>query len=105
MGCYWLLQGIFLTQGSNPHLLHLLHWQAGSLPAESQGKSISYLGLYNIFYQVIYEEKKKPQEYDHMFENLAGILSKDRLNEISHISSGLLYMQAYINVIRQMAYA
>ena len=22
---------IFLTQGSNPHLLHLLHWQAGSL--------------------------------------------------------------------------
>ena len=24
--------GIFPTQGSNPHLLHLLHWQAGSLP-------------------------------------------------------------------------
>ena len=30
MGCYALLQGISLTQGSNPHLLHLLHWQAGS---------------------------------------------------------------------------
>ena len=27
-----LLQGIFPTQGSNPHLLHLLHWQVGSLP-------------------------------------------------------------------------
>ena len=27
-----LLQGIFPTQGSNPCLLHLLHWQAGSLP-------------------------------------------------------------------------
>ena len=27
-----LLQGIFLTQGSNPRFLHLLHWQAGSLP-------------------------------------------------------------------------
>ena len=26
MGCHALLQGIFLTQGSN---LHLLHWQAG----------------------------------------------------------------------------
>ena len=26
-----LLQGIFLTQGSNPHLLHLLHWQVDSL--------------------------------------------------------------------------
>ena len=23
----FLLQGIFLTQESNPHLLHLLHWQ------------------------------------------------------------------------------
>ena len=25
VGCYALLQGIFLPQGSNPHLLHLLH--------------------------------------------------------------------------------
>ena len=25
--CYFLLQGIFLTQGSNPCLLYLLHWQ------------------------------------------------------------------------------
>ena len=32
MGCYFLLQGIFLTQGLNLHLLHLLHWQADSLP-------------------------------------------------------------------------
>ena len=29
-----LLQGIFLTQGSNPHLLHLLHCWADSLPAQ-----------------------------------------------------------------------
>ena len=34
----FLLQGIFLTQGSNPHLLHLLHWQADSLPRASPGK-------------------------------------------------------------------
>ena len=27
-----LLQGIFPTQGLNPHPLHFLHWQAGSLP-------------------------------------------------------------------------
>ena len=32
MGCHVLLQGIFLTWGSNPHLFHLLHWQADSLP-------------------------------------------------------------------------
>ena len=29
MGCHFLLQWIFLTQGSNPSLLH---WQANSLP-------------------------------------------------------------------------
>ena len=32
VGCHALLQGIFQTQGSNPSLLCLLHWQAGSLP-------------------------------------------------------------------------
>ena len=31
MGCHALLQGIFLTQGSNLHLLRLLHWQVGPL--------------------------------------------------------------------------
>ena len=34
-----LLQGIFLTQELNPSLLHLLHWQAGSLPLVPPGKS------------------------------------------------------------------
>ena len=29
VGCHFLLQGIFLTQGSNPSLLH---WQMASLP-------------------------------------------------------------------------
>ena len=32
VGCHFLFQEIFLTQGSNPHLLHLLHWQMDSLP-------------------------------------------------------------------------
>ena len=32
VGCHALLQGILLTQGWNPHLLPLLHWQEGSLP-------------------------------------------------------------------------
>ena len=30
VGCHALLQGIFPTQGSNPGLCHLLHWQVGS---------------------------------------------------------------------------
>ena len=37
MGCHFLLQGIFPTQGSNPCLLCLLHWQAGSLPGHHLG--------------------------------------------------------------------
>ena len=37
VGCYFLLQGIFLTQGSNPRLLCLLHWQVDSLPLSHLG--------------------------------------------------------------------
>ena len=32
VGCHALLQGTFLTQGSNPHFLDLLHWQVDYLP-------------------------------------------------------------------------
>ena len=32
VGYHALLQGIFPTQELNPHLLHRLHWQVGSLP-------------------------------------------------------------------------
>ena len=42
-GCHSLLQGIFLTQGSNLHLLCLLHWQADS-----------FFFLLNIFYFIIF---------------------------------------------------
>ena len=40
MGCHLLLQGIFLTQGSNPCLLSFLYWQANSWP-------LNYLGSPN----------------------------------------------------------
>ena len=36
-GCHFLLQGIFLTQGSSLRLFHLLHWQADSLPLSHLG--------------------------------------------------------------------
>ena len=38
VGCHALLQGIFLTQGLNPRLLHLLHWQVDSLPLVPPGQ-------------------------------------------------------------------
>ena len=44
VGYHALLQGIFLTWGSNPHLFHLLHWQADSLPlAPSQFSSVQFI--------------------------------------------------------------
>ena len=42
-GCHVLLPEIFPAQGLNPHLLCLLHWQAGSLPLATSGNPL--LGL------------------------------------------------------------
>ena len=39
VGCHFLLQGILPTQGSNLYLLHLLHWQAASLPLVPPGNT------------------------------------------------------------------
>ena len=43
VGSHFLLQGIFLTQGLNPRLSCLLHWQAGSLPPAPPGVLPSFL--------------------------------------------------------------
>ena len=40
--CHVLLQGIFWTQGSNPHLLRLLHWHSDSLWLVPPGKPRPY---------------------------------------------------------------
>ena len=37
-GYHFLLQGIFLTQGSNPRLLQGLRWQADSLALQPRGR-------------------------------------------------------------------
>ena len=49
LGCHFLLQGIFPTQGSNPGLLYLLHWQADSLPLAPPGKP--YNQLHGTYFQ------------------------------------------------------
>ena len=46
VGCHFLLQGIFLTQGSNPLLQRLLHSQADSSPLSRQGSHYWQLGLH-----------------------------------------------------------
>ena len=45
VGCHLLLQGIFLTQGSN---LCLLHWQAGSLPLSHLGSPSCGYSIYKM---------------------------------------------------------
>ena len=40
VGCHFLLQGIFPSQGLNLGLLCLWHWQAGSLPLGPPGKPL-----------------------------------------------------------------
>ena len=40
---HFLLQGIFPTRGTSPHLLRLLHWQADSLPLHHLGSQLSLL--------------------------------------------------------------
>ena len=40
VGCHFLLQGIFSTQGLNLILLCLLHWEAGSLPLSPPGVTL-----------------------------------------------------------------
>ena len=48
VGCHALLQGIFLTQGSNPCLLCLSHLQEGALPPVPSGKPYSKHIMYKI---------------------------------------------------------
>ena len=45
VGCYFLLQGIFLTQELNPSLLCLVHRQADSLPLSHLGNLFNTVSL------------------------------------------------------------
>ena len=54
VGCHFLLWGIFPTQGLNPCLLRLLHWQVGSSPLVPPGKPLLLL------YQVAIEWGLEP---------------------------------------------
>ena len=64
--CYFLLQGIFLTQESNLCLLHLLPWQVDSLPLHHQCPLlIHYLTIMN----------KNSMLNSYYFPQISGIIS------------------------------
>ena len=48
VGWHAVLQGIFLTQGLNLHLVGLLHWQAGSLLLGPPGKPNMNVEIYHL---------------------------------------------------------
>ena len=48
VGCHFLLQGIFLTPGLSPHLLH---WQADSLSLSDQGNPFKRIQIPKIISQ------------------------------------------------------
>ena len=77
LGCYVLLQGIFLIQGSNPHPWDLLHWQTDSLP-------LCHLGSLRLFKQVNSLERVLDSRYytfsSHQHLGCIYILQKDEIN-------------------------
>ena len=57
MGCHALLKGILPTQRSNPGLLGLLHWQAGSLPLAPSIYIYIYIDIYKIYSNIVSPDK------------------------------------------------
>ena len=75
VGCHALLWGIFLTQGLNLYLLHLLHWQVGSLPLALSGKPKTSIYIYIYIYIYILTQKV----------NLENVLTYKIYASFSHI--------------------
>ena len=50
VSCPFLFQGILPTQGSNPHVLQFLHWQADSLPLNHLGSPSTGEWITNVTY-------------------------------------------------------
>ena len=67
VGCHALLQGIFPTQGSNLHHLHLLRCQAGSLPLAPPGKPPNHWTTRECSAMLISLENKKLNPSEHIF--------------------------------------
>ena len=60
--CRALFHVIFPTQGSNPHLLHLLHWQVDSLPLAPPGKSYEWIREIKFGSQTHYQYRMSSSE-------------------------------------------
>ena len=64
VSCHSFLQGIFLTQGLNLCLLHLLHWQVDSLPLAPPGNPAKESWKYSYWFS-------RPPQYRKMKQTLS----------------------------------
>ena len=94
MGCHFLLQGIFLTRGSNPRLSCLLHCQADSLPLAPPGKFFLY-----IRHLILVSSCQEPQPYrrlvriklqDHARSTMSWCLTEAQLSCLRNSQAALL---------------
>ena len=86
VGCHALLQGVFPTQGSNPSLSHLFHWQAVSLPLAPPGKPFTAM----IWVQSLVRELRSCKSW--------GIAKKKKRRKVEDIKQAqieLLNMKKY----------
>ena len=72
VGCHFLFQGIFQTQGSNPHLLN---WQADSLPLSLQGRRFSPR---NTVYNSNLRGKKSTFDEQKVKKGIFKVIAKER---------------------------
>ena len=73
VGCHFLLQGMIPTQGLNPCLLHLQHWQADCLP-------LSHLGSPKCKISTAQRQKRSEIYCKHIHEDFYGNESQDHTN-------------------------
>ena len=87
VGCHALLQRIFPTQGSNPRLSCLLHWQVDSLPLCHLGSCLPYSS-----------SQKHDLRWQTKRYNLTDVIIIDSQNSVSFIPvSRQMAKQLHIN--------
>ena len=92
-GLPFLPPGIFLIQGSNPHLLPLLHWQVDSLPLSYLGSPCISIANPNFFGEgngtpLQYSSLENPMDGGAWWAAVYGVAqSQTRLKRLSNSSS------------------
>ena len=81
IGCHSLLQGIFPTQGSNPHLLCLLHCEADSFVHQLMNAKCNIPIEWNITWPITRDEVPAHTKKQGKLENLM-LRKRDRVHNI-----------------------